>query len=191
MSKLIPQSKICKGPCKEEKRLIEFGKKIGNKDGKDSFCLICRRAYARQRYHEDPEPRKLKSLEYYHNTPEKQKEKGRKRYLTNGEEMCEKARIDYHENREQKLKYQAQYRQDNLEARQQYDREYNAQIPVEEVRQRGRDRASNLADTYIIQRLNGQAKGELTRENIPTEVIEMKRSMIKLSRILGKYPKRR
>lgn len=54
-------SKTC-GRCHEEKKFKEFGKRSKSKDGHQSYCKSCVRAYDRERYETTDRPQQVRAL---------------------------------------------------------------------------------------------------------------------------------
>lgn len=96
--------KTCAG-CGEEKSLEAFSKNSRAKDGKQSRCKVCNKAY-----HEE--------------NKEKIKERQREYYLDNKDKLAKHSLDYYQSNREHRLDYQRVYNQSNKDKIREYKREW-------------------------------------------------------------------
>ena len=74
MTQLLNDTKVCLG-CGLRKSLTDFHAHPGTKDGRNSQCKECRRAYARARHKTKREELNAQSLKYYYAHKEDRKQK--------------------------------------------------------------------------------------------------------------------
>lgn len=78
--------------CRQAKRLSDFHRAKGRKDGRYSVCKLCRVKTARKYRKANRENRREYDRKYHEAHPEKQREYSRKHYEAHREERCEAVR---------------------------------------------------------------------------------------------------
>ena len=137
----IKHTKKC-NKCQVEKELVEFSAHPATKDGKQSQCKSCAKAYilankdrlrARaDKYYKDNKEKLLKynkekQLEYYKKNKEKKLEYRKKYYKQNKEKQLEYQKKHYKENKEKKSEYAKKHYKENKEHYAEYAKKYQTE----------------------------------------------------------------
>ena len=164
--------KTCK-KCGETKALELFCSEPRNLDGKAYKCLECRRKARREFVKANPEIAKKQQRQWAENCKEWRKEYDKKRAVTHKEKI---------------LAGKRRWEQANREYRDEQHRKWLKENP-DKVKQHNKNRAvvgkierATLTDKYIKHTLNYQSKVRL--KEFPRELIEAKRELIKLRRMI-------
>ena len=176
----VKNTKICTGCKKEMLATKEFFTVMKRrKDGLNSKCKKCTKAYSKKRYKENPEKHKEYSKKYRKNNPEKIKQIQKKYYKNNTEKRKGYWR-EYRENNIEKIKenhkeYYKQNRKKNIESGKKYYKNN-----IKKIKERAKINIENLTDSYVATRLKKPIK------HLNPQIIETKRLIILIKRELRK-----
>jgi transketolase len=187
--------KICT-KCGIEKEEGEFGKHVTGKNGLRSECKVCGWEYSKSYYQNNIEkvkeriikyrqnnPEKLNGAckKYRQNNPEKIKEARKKHYQYNTEKVKEESKKHYQNNTEKVKEAKKKYYQNNPEKLNAACKKYRQNNP-EKVKEKSKKAMLGLSDSYVAMTIRGNSFKGWKIEDIPKELIDLKRNAIKLKR---------
>ena len=151
------ETKICKGPCGEEKDISNFSVRYVNKAGINVYktnCIICDKK--RHKEYRDRGENKKKEREYYQTNKERIRKDQAEYYQLNKEVKKEKSKQYRQDNKEEVKNGKKNYRQNNKEKVNAYKREYDRKRRRENPFVKLRGRLSGAINTAI--KKNGGSK---------------------------------
>ena len=200
------ETKICR-ICKEEKALNQYYSSKVNKDGFVNSCKTCVKIITKKNRLKNPEKynehakrwrdkNREKANENSKNwrlsNPEKMKQSKEKYRTENSEKVKESYKIWADINREKlqeqrkewynkNKEYANNWRHKNCEKANEYGKNWRLRNP-EKVNKKGKNRIEQLKDSYIRPIL--KKNSNLKTEDIPPDLIELKRIIIKTKRLI-------
>ena len=130
-----------------------------------------------------PIRRKERRKKYYKSNKEKLLEQNKKYREENKEKESKRAKKYREANKEIILEKEKKYREENREKERKRAKKYN-QANKEKLSERRKRDAENLTDYYVVRFII--EKSNLTPKDIPQELIEAKRELIKINRFIKK-----
>jgi hypothetical protein len=192
--------KTC-GGCKETRALTEFNKHKGNKDGLQDRCNACRKATAAEYYIRTKEIQAERNKCYRMANPDKVRATSKRYYQENKEMILAKHKNEhtkeynkkyYLEHSEKSKARAVVWRKENPEAAKAISKSWRKAHPEQcksSAREYAKKLRSNLGDGYIKHIFNNGKTGNFRLQNIPQELIEVKRLQILINRRIRDEPR--